>query len=156
MRNDRRHHSRPAVTMREAGSPKDHSTGSLVLSTIILQGIALSLWAVIALAAWPFGLWPGYTPAAMTTVMFGGHPSAELYRAAPPRRRPAAVLALAVLVASGVLTSTVTELLLPGRYDAEELGHLIGFLVGTPVGAAVFSWTTQQPPVPGPVRGPDE
>ncbi len=124
---------------------KDTRTGpiwrgapDLVRSTVVLQFVGLALCGVVALVAWPFGWLPDSHFIAVMTVLFAGKPAGDLYREGPPRRLAAAA-ALLALTTVGLFVAATADWAFPVVAD-HHLGFLAGFLVGTPVGAAVFGW----------------
>ncbi|MFB7738994.1 hypothetical protein ACFC08_32305 [Streptomyces sp. NPDC056112] len=110
----------------------------LVRSTVVLQLVGLAFCGGVALVAWPFGWLPDPQYIALITAMFAAKPAGELYRAGPPRRLAAAA-ALFALIAVALLVAATADWAFPVVAD-HDLGFLTGFLVGTPVGAAVLAW----------------
>ncbi|MFG3289599.1 hypothetical protein ACGF3G_12465 [Streptomyces sp. NPDC048179] len=110
----------------------------LVWSTVVPQLVGLAFCGVVALVAWPFGCLPDPRYIALMTALFAAKPAGELYREGPPRRL-GAVAALFALMTVALLVAATADWAFPAGAD-RALGFLAGFLVGTPVGAAVLAW----------------
>jgi hypothetical protein len=109
----------------------------VVWSTVVLQLVGLVFCGVVALVAWPFGWLPDPRYIALMTALFAAKPAGELYREGPPRRLAAAA-ALFAMITVALLVAATADWALPAAAD-HNLGFLTGFLVGTPVGAAVLA-----------------
>ncbi|GLX49519.1 hypothetical protein Shyhy01_24690 [Streptomyces hygroscopicus subsp. hygroscopicus] len=114
---------------------------SLAKSIVLRQLVGLAFCALMALVAWPFGWLPDLSFVAAMTSMFAAEPAGELYRARPPGppRRRAAAAGLLTLTAVALLVAATAERAFSVVAD-HSLGVPAGFLLGTPVGAAVFCW----------------
>ncbi|MDQ0761984.1 hypothetical protein [Streptomyces canus] len=110
----------------------------LVMATVVLELVGLALCGAIVLVAWPFGWLPDSHYVALMTAMFAAKPAGELYREGPPRRLAAAA-ALLSLITAALLVAAAADWVFPTAAD-HDLDFLAGFLIGTPVGAAVFAW----------------
>ncbi|MEU6324263.1 hypothetical protein [Streptomyces sp. NPDC047009] len=110
----------------------------LVWSTVVLQLVGLVFCGVVALVAWPFGWLPDPHYIALMTALFAVQPAGKLYREGPPRRLAAAA-ALFTLITVTLLVAATADWALAAAAD-HDLGFLTGFLVGTPVAAAVLAW----------------
>ncbi|MFE1953689.1 hypothetical protein ACFW9D_24850 [Streptomyces sp. NPDC059524] len=110
-----------------------------VKSTVGLELAALAACGVMGLVGWPFGWLPDTDVAVVVTFVFTVEPPAELYRAAGPPRRLAAVAALLALVTAWLLVTAVLNWAFPALVDP-GVGALVSYLVAVPVGVAVLAW----------------
>lgn len=129
----------------ELGSEEDGAEGRFrrppwdaVISTVLLELVGLALSGLLALAARPFGLLPDAGLIALGTTMVAIGPTIELYRAGPPGRWAAAA-AFATLVTVTLLLAAAVNTAFPTLTDP-NVGLLVGYLVGAPVGVAVLGW----------------
>ncbi|MFJ4985235.1 hypothetical protein ACIP9H_15680 [Streptomyces sp. NPDC088732] len=99
---------------------------------------SLLFLGLLALVAWPLGWLPDDLGLmCMAAVGGGSGPVADLYRTRPAGRRSGVAAIFLTMLASAGAGSAAASWVSP---SAEDLGFILGAVMGLPLGAAFFVW----------------